>query len=111
MVKEAARRCFVNKNTNIDCNLRMSSCYGKTSSSKNYNNKGSLKLFGVEILVEREKEDAMKKSFSTGNLNNDNNHGGFAQHCAGDGYLSDGLLHTATKRGNFLALIFFFFWD
>ncbi|KAJ8438884.1 hypothetical protein Cgig2_007729 [Carnegiea gigantea] len=98
MVKEAkaGRGCFVNKSSNnIDCNLRISSYYGKNS--KNY--KGSLKLFGVEILVDREKEDAMKKSLSTGNLNSNNNHGGFAQHCGGDGYLSDGLLHAARKRG------------
>ncbi|KAJ8449174.1 hypothetical protein Cgig2_027176 [Carnegiea gigantea] len=87
MVKETASRCTKNKKTNTDRNLRMPSC-AKNSSSKN--DKGILKLFGVEIWIERKRdsEEAMKKSLRTANLGNDN-HESVAHHCPPDGCVSD----------------------
>lgn len=64
-----------------------------------HGNKGSLKLFGVKILMEKEFE-AMKKSLSIGNLNSSSSSSShFAEQLHADGYLSDGPVHNARRKG------------
>ncbi|GAB4825891.1 hypothetical protein Ancab_008758 [Ancistrocladus abbreviatus] len=90
MVKEPPRKCS-------QCGQNGHNSRTCSSSLNNSNNgdkeKMSLKLFGVKIYMEREKE-AMKKSLSTGNILN-----AAAMAELADGYLSDGPRHHAKKKG------------
>ncbi|WKA06370.1 hypothetical protein VitviT2T_024273 [Vitis vinifera] len=80
MVKESVRKCSHCGNN------------GHNSRTCSAGGKGCLKLFGVQILTEKE-DEAMRKSLSMGNLQSCN-----IEHHHGDaGYLSDGLLQS--RRG------------
>ncbi|XVF49435.1 hypothetical protein PTKIN_Ptkin04bG0011700 [Pterospermum kingtungense] len=90
MVKEAGRKC--------------SYCGHNGHNSRTCNGKlggGSVKLFGVNIAAMEKHQNFMKKSFSMGNLQSNNNvgvvHDDDDDH--NDGYLSDGQIHSKKHKG------------
>ncbi|KAL8151268.1 hypothetical protein V2J09_021076 [Rumex salicifolius] len=98
MVKEPIVKCSQCGHNTRTCIHATNHLHNNTN-NHHHSNKGSLKLFGVKILMEREFE-SIKKSLSIGNLNSSVSSSSLvAEQLHTDGYLSDGPVHHARRKG------------